>query len=225
MKTLKTNYKSNFLPHIQPIGACFFVTFRLHDSLPRNYLDQFRDEKNETIHYLNRHKPENYKELIAVEEKKFFKIFDESLDKVLNGVDYLKREDVAKTVVEQLKKYDGECYELLAYCIMPNHVHILIDTRLQLSKLEFEDEITIENYTPLYKIMQRIKGASARFSNLSLRRTNHTFWQRDYFDYFIRNEKELQRVISYILENPVKAKLVKVWDEWPFSFVKTYSDC
>ena len=95
----------------------------------------------------------------------------------------------------------------------------MIDTRLQLEKFDFDEKMILKNYTPLYTIMQRIKGASARYSNVLLDRQGFPFWQRDYFDYFIRNNKEFQRIITYILENPVKAKLVKNWEDFPYTFL------
>ena len=78
---------------------------------------------------------------------------------------------IAQIIVDKLKELDGEKYNLLAYCIMPNHVHILIDTSVQLSKktsdLKPEDLI---NYYQLDKIMQLIKGSTAFTANRFLRR-------------------------------------------------------
>ena len=217
---VKTKYKSNALPHIQPIGATFFVTFRLFDTLPKSYLNKFKEDRNLKIAFLKREKPIGYQNKIANEQKKYFKIYDEALDKMHNNIRFLEHPNIAKETIKQLHKYDGKWYDLIAYCIMPNHVHFLIDTRLQLEKFNFDDEVIIKNYTPLYKIIQRIKGASARHSNLLLDREGISFWQRDYFDYFIRNNQEFQRIMAYILENPVKANLVKNWEDFPHSYVK-----
>lgn len=219
MRTIKTQYKSNSLPHIQPIGATFFVTFRLHGSLPKSYIQKIKMEKEELISSLKMERPIHFRERIAQVEKRYFKLFDDALDKIHNGIQYLSKDEIAQETVKQLQKYNGEWYDLIAYCIMPNHVHFLIDTRLQLEKFDFDEKMILKNYTPLYTIMQRIKGASARYSNVLLDKQGFPFWQRDYFDYFIRNNKEFQRIITYILENPVKAKLVKNWDDFPYTFL------
>ena len=76
-----------------------------------------------------------------------------------------------------------------------------------------------ENYAQLDVIMKRIKGSSASYANKALERTGK-FWNRESYDIYIRNEKMLDNVISYILENPVKAGLAKEWDDYAGSFYK-----
>lgn len=117
---------------------------------------------------------------------------------------------------------DRQYYDLHAYCIMPNHVHILIDTKQQLEQInnDFIADIP-EGYVQLDKIMQLIKGSIARYANLALGRTGK-FWQRDSYDHYIRNEKEWQNILAYILNNPVKAGLVKDWENWPYTFYKQH---
>jgi len=102
---------------------------------------------------------------------------------------------------------------------MSNHVHLLIDTALQVP--EDIDEILADDFqfTPLDRIMKRVKGPTAVYANRILDRGGQ-FWARESFDHYIRNERELTNVISYILMNPVKAGLVKNWEDWAFSFLK-----
>ena len=123
MRTIKTQYKSNSLPHIQPIGATFFVTFRLHGSLPKSYIQKIKMEKEELISSLKMERPIHFRERIAQVEKRYFKLFDDALDKIHNGIQYLSKDEIAQETVKQLQKYNGEWYDLIAYCIMPNHVH------------------------------------------------------------------------------------------------------
>ncbi|MDP8980269.1 MAG: transposase [Acidobacteriota bacterium] len=82
-------------------------------------------------------------------------------------------------------------YDLAAFVVMPNHVHLLIDPRAMAPK-----------------ITQFIKGVSARRANELLGRTGQRFWQDESFDRWVRSPKERGNIIRYIEFNPVRAKLV-----------------
>ena len=105
------------------------------------------------------------------------------------------------------------------------HVHIMIDTSIQVTEYKMIDgellpfwmEELPEEFKELYKIMKRIKGASAYFCNKALGKTG-TFWQKDSFDHFVRTEKEWHNIVKYILDNPVKAGLVEKWEDWDGSY-------
>jgi REP element-mobilizing transposase RayT len=219
MKTT-TFYKTYNLAHLQPVGATFFITFRLYDSIPVTHFIKIKEERDERIDLLKKMKPKGYLEEIQKERKRYFKKYDEVLDKTIDGPQFLKNPVVAKIVIDKLKQYDGKLYELIAYCVMSNHVHIVINTGQQIDKDDLETYVETGEYVELKKIMQLIKGGSAIEANKLLGRTGKHFWHRDYFDYFARNGKELLRIISYVVENPVKAKLVKDWKEWPYSYWK-----
>lgn len=90
--------------------------------------------------------------------------------------------------MEILRK--GTLYDLLAFVVMPNHVHLLIDPRV-----------------PLPKITQQIKGVSSRRANALLHRTGQPFWQDESFDRWVRSPKEKSNIIRYIEFNPVRANL------------------
>lgn len=70
--------------------------------------------------------------------------------------------------------------------------------------------------------MQSFKRYTARQANLFLQREG-PFWQAESYDHVVRHSAELERVIHYILNNPVKAGLVKQWQDWPWSWRK--ADC
>lgn len=65
--------------------------------------------------------------------------------------------------------------------------------------------------------MMRIKGASSREINLALNRTG-ALWAKDSYDHYVRTEEEWLRILHYILQNPVKARIVHQWKEHPFTF-------
>ena len=103
---------------------------------------------------------------------------------------------------------------------MSNHIHILIDTSIQTPQIIEPNQIH-DPYVQVDKIMKRIKGASARYSNALLNLSGQ-FWERESFDIYIRNTKMLRNVINYILNNPVKAGIVKSWEDHPFTYLKNY---
>lgn len=216
-KEIKTYY-NNRLPHIAPIGAEFFITFRLFDSLPLSVLQTLKDELNSSVQILKAKKPRNYKYLINKLKYDFSYKYDKFLDHNSHGKCYLKNEQVAQVVAEKLHQFDKEYYELEAYTIMPNHVHLLIDTAKQLENEGIDCE---SSYIQLDKIMQLIKGGSAFEANKILSRKG-TFWMKDSYDHYIRNEKEWDNVLEYIVNNPVDAGLVNNWNDWKFTYCKYF---
>ncbi len=118
-----------------------------------------------------------------------------------HGACYLRDDRIAALVEQALKHFDGERYHLVAWCVMPNHVHVLIQQ--------------IEGH-PLSKVIQSWKSFTAHEANKILGRSGD-FWMPDYFDRFIRDEKHFDAVVEYIHQNPIKAGLVSAPEEWPWS--------
>lgn len=118
-----------------------------------------------------------------------------------HGACWLRDARIANLVQNALLKFDNERYRLLAWCIMPNHVHVMIET--------------IEGF-PLDGILHSWKSFTATKSNKLLGRKGK-FWQREYRDRFIRHAQHYADAVRYIEGNPVKARLVKLAVDWPFS--------
>ena len=117
----------------------------------------------------------------------------------------LRHPQVATVIEDALRHSDGERYHLLAWCVMPNHVHTLI-----------------QPLVPLAGIVQSWKSytgrwALARNAELQLGISGTSFWMRDYWDRYIRDQAHLVRVETYIHHNPVKAGLCCQPSEWPWS--------
>lgn len=215
---LKTEYR-NRLPHIAPLGAIFFVTFRMGDSLPQAFIAKLKEEMDTKIEQLKKEQKAGHKEEIKKQRKLFFKHYDYQLDILPYGQCHLRNPAVAKMVADRLHELDGDCYDLIAYCIMPNHVHILMDTSIQLVDQDgYEMEEIPENYVQLYKMMHLVKGRTSYFINKYLGRKGK-FWQKDSYDHYVRDEKELWNIVHYILENPVKAGLIEKWEDYPFIYL------
>ncbi len=219
MKKTKIFWKTNGLAHLQPVGATFFVTFRLFGSIPRSEIQKLFENKQKLKTKIYKEKPKDYLSLLSKIEKDFFKQFDIVLDKIKAGPTYLKEPKVAQTVIDKLFEYDEKLYTLLAYTIMHNHVHLVLNTNIQVHGKVIEDEVNESNFIQLKEIVKKIKGGSAYAANKILGRTG-SFWAPNYYDYMIRDDKELLRILNYVVNNPVKAGMVERWEDYSFNYWK-----
>lgn len=194
-------YYKRRLPHIQIAGATYFITFRLANSLPVEALKKLAEEKQK----INR-LPERQKESA---HRAWFAKYDDYLDQALHGSLFLKNQQVAEMVAESILFRDEDVYDLIAYCIMLNHVHLVCTPRLKEKDMHFG----------LTEILHSLKRYTARKANKILQR-NGAFWQDESYDHFIRDDDELERIVKYVLYNPVKAGLVKEHTNWKWSYCK-----
>lgn len=204
----KSIYRRN-LPHIQPPGATFFVTFQLMDSMPVAVADALRAEAKQMQAALERvsDSPERA-ELIYREQRRLFGRWDAVLD-IGKGPDWLRNPAIAKLVVDSLRYFDGQRYELVAFCIMSNHVHVVLTP---LPKTE-------NDYYPLAQILHTMKGYTAGQANRLLGRTG-AFWEHESYDHYVRDAEELGRIVLYVVNNPVKAGLITDWQLWPWTYCR-----
>lgn len=203
----KPEYR-RYLPHFQPAGVAFFITGRLYGSLPQEALEKLNAEKEAAFNKIRREckvEAEREEEMRKLHKRHFAK-WDHYLDTNSAEPQWLQKPEIASIVEESLHYWNGKSYNLIAYCIMPNHFHLVIDT---------SDEV---RYTkPLYAILHSIKSYNAKAANKLLNRTG-VFWQEESYDHVIRNEGEFNNIIAYTLENPVKAGLAEDWGKFPHSF-------
>ena len=97
------------------------------------------------------------------------------------------------------------CRHTSVGCIMPNHLHWILTPQRKRGMTKIDSRII--------PILQRFKSYTAHSANRVLQRTG-SFWAREYYDHRIRDSEEFDRLVGYTLENPVKAKLCKNWNEW-----------
>lgn len=195
------------LPHFQPAEATFFVTFRLAGSIPAEVIRRLRENYELVQKGILEQKDlteKERRELIYAEQKRLFATTDDFLDMNLNEPYWLREKEVAEIVSNEMKMHDEQWYTLWSYCIMPNHVHVLLTL--------------LEKAPILTKVMQNIKGYSAQKSNRILGLSGQ-FWERESYDHVVRKDGEFERILHYILQNPVKAKFVKDWADWPFTYL------
>ena len=117
---IKDFYRRN-LPHVQPLGGTFFITYNLAGSIPKEVSIKLQEEyeiKKSTL-LKNKANDSGYIQL----RKKYFIDHDNFLDTNINGFHYLQDDKIAEEVVKSLHHWDGEKLDLICFCIMSNHVH------------------------------------------------------------------------------------------------------
>lgn len=207
--SFKNFYRRN-LPHIQPEGATIFITFRLANSLPKEVIERLQAEKEQAEKRISQiaDKREREKQL-DLEHRRFFGKWDDALDSLVYGERYLSNPQIADLVAESVHYRDGKVYDLEAFCVMSNHVHLVC------APLEASEG----KYHPLSKIMHSLKRYTAYEANQILGRDG-AFWQHENYDHYVRDEAELERIIRYVIYNPVKAGLVDDWMKWKWTYCK-----
>ncbi len=212
-------YRRN-LPHIHPQNGLFFITFRLAGSLPVPIIQQLKNEREIQIKTLaQKLSPKELATETCKIDKRNFAKFDEWLDNSSEGPQWLLDQDVAQIVANKIHELDGQRFRLIAYCIMSNHVHLLIDMIDFDNCMQGKLRGKTKDY-PLADILRLLKGSTARKCNLKLERSG-AFWHNESYDHYVRDGEELGRIVEYILNNPIKAGLVEEWQEWRFNYCNT----
>jgi putative transposase len=208
------------LPHWQPADNIFFITFRLAQSLPRRILEELRNQRELEEKAINAQLGgiQRSKELHRL-NKKYFGKFDAWLDRCTEkSPRWLANTEVARLVMQEILRLDAVRYKLIACCIMPNHVHLLVDTT-GFQQITTTNKMGPSRAYPLTETLRVLKGRTARFGNQRLCR-NGAFWQHESYDHVVRDEHELERIIEYMRENPVKANLSHDANSYPYTVVR-----
>ncbi len=175
-----------YLPHFEGGSIPQFVTFRLADSLPSELLEQWRAElwslPEESARVERRRRVEQWLDQGA-------------------GQAWLADGRVASLVEQALLRFDDQRYQLHAWVVMPNRVHVLFTPR--------------EGWS-LSALIHSWKSFTSKQANGILRRRGQ-FWQEEYFDRYIRDQQHFQHAVQYIESNPVKAGLCEHKQQWRFS--------
>ena len=174
-------YSRGYLPHFDHPGLVQMITFRLADALPASVLADWQHElPGDTV--AQRRRTEAY------------------LDTGY-GSCCLGDPRITRLVEDALLHFDGQRYRLLGWVIMPNHVHVLIQS--------------LPGYR-LPDVIHSWKSFTANAAN-RVRQQTGDFWQPEYFDRYIRDADHFDNALRYIHENPLKAGLVTQPEDWPFS--------
>ncbi len=171
-------YKPRDLPHIDAAQPIQMITYRLADALPvaHHPQDESRDDRR-----------------IRIEGE---------LD-ACHGACVLRQPQAARIVIDAWRHFDGDRYQLHAWVVMPNHVHVLV---------------TCLPAWPIARTVQGWKSFTANRIHAAPGLGTGRLWQRDYWDRCIRDDDHMARAMAYIQDNPVKAGLARARGEWPWAF-------
>jgi REP element-mobilizing transposase RayT len=120
---------------------------------------------------------------------------------------HLRDPNAAAIVDDFIRSGAGQHYDLFAWCVMSNHVHVLLKPNGELKG-----------------VMQRIKGSTSFRINGLQRERGRTLWQDESYDHWVRDEEEMFRIIGYIENNPVAAGLCQHPADWPWSSARFRSE-
>jgi putative transposase len=202
---IKPFYRKD-LPHFQPSDdTVFFVTTRLDGSLPKETIDRLNEIRDNQIALIEASNSSYQEKKLQIDNahKRFFGKYDDLLDNLTIGNNWLKIPAIAEIICNSLHFFDNQRYELICFTVLSNHIHVVFEVKKEYA---------------LYGIMQSLKSYSARKANELLDRSGQ-FWQHESYDRVVRDADELGRIILYTLNNPVKAGLCKTWEEWAFSYI------
>jgi REP element-mobilizing transposase RayT len=167
------------LPHYHSVGNPVFLTWRLHGSLPvhRSFSS-------------------------GIPSGRAFLAMDRILDRGQSGPLFLSRPEVATLIIEALAYRASilKHYDLHAWVVMPNHVHVLMTPQI-----------------PVSKLMHSLKRYTAAQANRILNRVGYSFWQDESYDRLVRNQEEFYKIARYIEMNPVAAGLSPTAEDFCWS--------
>ncbi len=184
-----------YLPRWTKEEAVYAVTFRLADAVPADVSEAWRLEREEIVQRAQ----QQGRPLNCAEQAELQRLYSAKIEAFLDaghGDCLLKDPRAAEIVQDALKHFDNERYEIVAWAIMPNHVHVV------LKPLAGQE---------LPKIVQSWKSFTSKEINRLLNRQG-SLWMEEYYDHLIRDEKDFANQVEYALTNPERASL----RDWPW---------
>lgn len=179
-----------YIPHFDQPGFIQLITIRLNDAVPQALIEQWKSELNLD------------KKIVAGDQRwTTLRKRIEKCEDAGHGACLLRDDRVASIVEEAILHFDGKRYRIIAWCVMPTHVHVIVELW--------------ENFS-LNQILHSWKSYTAHQLNKALNRSG-TFWFREYHDRYIRNDQHLADAVEYVENNPVKAGLVRTKQQWKWS--------
>lgn len=209
-------HSRGYLPHFESAEKIQHVTVHLADSLPKSALARLEEKLSQLR--TEQQDAERRKRIEALRDAGY-------------GACVLREPGIAEMVQNTLLFFDGQRYRLLAWVVMPNHVHVLFQpmpgwtvAKIVASWKKFTAR-KICDYQKAFPGHANLQIDAATQSAIQEngdpgdkpRSNTNRIWQREYWDRFIRDEKHLRQVILYIHQNPVKAGLVATAESWPWS--------
>jgi REP element-mobilizing transposase RayT len=165
------------------------------DSVPHSVLEKIEFEKKDIF----RTAANLHRDLSPDERKRLTRLSTTRIEQFLDsgaGACHLRIPEMAHIVSRALRHFDEKRYRLFAWCIMPNHVHVVA---------------RLFPGNSLSSVLHSWKSFTAKQAEKIIK-VNGAFWQREYYDHLLRSEAEFERAVEYVLKNRIRAGL----EGWPW---------
>jgi REP element-mobilizing transposase RayT len=202
---VKGNY-TRHLPHQVPEDSPIFLTWNLKGAIPPAAIENLTRQRRRLEEQTPR-AGETIAERRIRESKIIYAAADRFLDQAVDGPMHLNDPRATKSVEDAIIFGAGSRYDLFAWCVMSNHVHVLLTPRCELPD-----------------VTKGIKGYTAYQINRLQNARGRVFWQDESYDHWARDETEILRIIHYIEQNPVAAGLCQRPENWPRSSARFRQD-
>ncbi len=226
------------LPLPTSLEGVYFVTLRLRDALPESF------SQNLGLQYYNRQveiaQGPHRSEHLHMLRKVLFKRFDIALDLGKYGSSRLHHPLLAQIVADAIQELDGKMFDVLAYAVLPNHIHLLLDLHTSEASEPNALDIELIDCKALRASVDRLRNtleqslkidfwqmeSSAPPTTFHKHRSNGTIqssgkiWHERSFDFPITTAAEFEKCAHFIFQNPVSAELTTHWQDWPYLFWK-----
>ena len=180
------------LPHWEVVNGRYFITLRLHGSLPSGVEEEIQA-------LLIRFKNADERNKSAL-QRQIFRSMEEGMDRATTNC-HLRDPKIAEIVQDAIvHRHRSGVWKVIEFVIMPNHLHLFIA----------QPSMSLGN------IMESFKAWTAKQALSHMENAGNGFWQREWFDHWSRSGMEDEKIINYIRNNPVKAGMVKHYTDWPY---------
>ncbi len=178
----ETILRTGHLPHWRQQGRTYFLTFVLGDALPKKVRKNIKQDRK-SLQYSIQRTPQ-------LKDRSLLKnLWEQLIEEALHqeeGACLLRNSKYRDLVGAALRYFDGKRYDLHAWGLMPNHVHVLV---------------TLRRGQDLGKMLHSWKSFTAHKIN-ALRGIRGKVWQHESFDHLVRNVEGFRKFKAYILANP-----------------------
>jgi REP element-mobilizing transposase RayT len=171
------------------------VTFRLADSLPASALERFRFERANIVFRAQ----QTDRDLTSQERTRLEELYSERVQAWLDaghGACHLRHPEIAGLVRDALSYFEDVRHRIHAWCIMPNHVHVIVQPLGTHS---------------LSRILNSWKGFTGNRACAMLG-ISAPFWMKESYDHIVRDARDYEHQLNYVLSNPTRAGL----RNWPW---------
>ncbi len=187
------------LPHWLVADKAYFVTIRLHGTLPKGVVAEMREQRRLLIDEAG-----DQRAVSALHRKQFVRI-EQLLDAQQPVGCGLCHWVVGNMLMDNLEWLRKRGWVLYAFVLMSTHLHMLLRSGNGRTNTLVSD-------------LDKFKCYTGRKAN-ELLGTSGRFWARDLFDHWVRNADSFDGFVRYIVNNPVKAGLVNEWQNWRWTVV------